>query len=259
MKIDRVILASDFNPTYYGFWNRLSEVYVEKFDITPTLLFFGTPHQCFYEAGLNENYGNIVGVTPNPAYHLPWQTTWGLFWATQMFPNDVCLIIGIDQVPLSGMFIKHMIKDFNDDAYVMLIADAYNTRWNLPGGASPSSYHIAKGSTFNRVYSFDQHFWRETEKVYNSGVEALWESTEGKWGIDESYSSHKLRQYDGEIVSLDNFRLLEQNRIECFRDRETPYDMNRLRAGGYSEAHLCRPYENHKEYIKTIYENIPRS
>lgn len=255
MKVDRVILASDFNPLYYGFWNPLSKVYHDKFGIRATLMWFGSYDE-LKQAGISREYGDVIFIKHNEKYHLPWQTTWSLFWGTKQFLNDTCLIMGIDQVPLSGMFIKDMIKDI--EGYAILLAEAYGNKWSNDGGASPSSYHIAKGSVFNDVYQFEDTFEAETEKVYNSGIQALWESTEGKWGIDESYSCHKLRQYTGQIHSFDNFRLLEQNRIECCRNQEPEYDTVRLLAGGYSEAHLCRPYETHKQYIDNLYEQIPR-
>jgi len=42
MKIDRVILSVDNNPTYRVFWNIVSKIWKEKFNINPTLFFHGT-------------------------------------------------------------------------------------------------------------------------------------------------------------------------------------------------------------------------
>lgn len=254
MKVNRVILSSNYNPTYYEFWNPLSKVYHDKFGIRATLIWFGA-YQEAKEAGISREYGDVIYVQPNEKYHTPWQTTWGLFWATQFFLEDTCLIIGIDQVPLSGMFIFDMIKDLPEDAYALLIADAYGSMWDK--GASPSSYHIAKGSTFVKIYDFDANFALEAEKVYNSGIDALWENTEGKWGIDETYSCHKLRQSGANIHGFSNFRLLEQKRIECCRNQEPTYDIERLKNHDYSEAHLCRPFSNHSQYIQQLYDSIP--
>jgi len=258
MKIDRVILSSNNNPLYYHFWNPLSKVYFEKFNILPTLIWFGTKEE-IKELGLSEQYGQIIISGHNENYPLPFQTTWALFYYTKLFPNDVCLTIGIDQVPLSGMFIKDMIKDFSGDSYNMLIADAYLPHhWSKEGGASPTAYHIAKGSTFNNIYKFENTFEAEIEKMCNSGVKAFWEDTAGRWGIDETYSSSKLREYKGEINSLNNFGLLCERRIECERHIETPFDTDRLKAGWYSESHLCRPFTNHTEYITRMFNTISK-
>ena len=257
MKIDRVILASNNNPMYYEFWEPLSKVYREKLGIKPTLVWIGTEDEVS-KLGLK---GEIIVIEPHPSYHIPWQTTWALFYCAARYFNDTSLIIGIDQIPLSGMFIRDMLEYVNPDAYVQMIDDAYlPNHWSLPNGSSPSSYHIAKGYVFNKVYGFEDKFQKEIEKVANSGIQALWENTEGRWGIDESYSCHKIREYwsnGGAVHTFGAFRKLEQNRIECCRNQEPPYDMNRLRTGGYSESHLCRPYSNHKAYIDGILANIP--
>lgn len=256
MKVNRVILSSNNNELYYPFWNVLSPVYKEKFGIQPTLVWVGTYPE-LEECKIDTSLGDVVVVNPDPDYHIPWQTTWALFWATQLFLEDTCLIIGIDQIPLSQLFLK-MVEGFSEDSYNMLIADAYSpNHWSKTGGASPSSYHIAKGSTFCDVYQFDKDFKSEIEKVGKSGISGLWENTEGRWGIDESYSCYKLREWTGKINSLDQFRFLEQRRIECCRNQEPVYDINKLKSGWYSESHLCRPYTNHKEYIDTLINNIP--
>jgi len=256
MKIDRVILSTNNNPTYYHFWNPLSKVYVEKFGIQPTLVFAGTQDE-LNELNLSTEYGEIIVQPTHPDYHIPWQTTWMLFWATQFYPSETCLIIGIDQVPLSGMFIKDMIKDINENSYAMLIADAYRpNHWTST--SSPSSYHIAKGSTFDKVHNFECDWLTEATKVHSSGIKGFWEDTEGRWGIDESYSCHNLRNAkEVNIVSLNNFTLLCERRIECERHKETPYDINKLQQGWYSESHLCRPFTNHVNYITNLFNSIP--
>jgi hypothetical protein len=52
---------------------------------------------------------------------------------------------------------------------------------------------------------------------------------------------------------------MEDTRIECFRDKETPYNMDKLRNGEYSHAHLCRPFSDHENYILNMFNNIPKS
>jgi hypothetical protein len=255
MKVDRVILSSNFNPLYYNFWNPLSKVYKEKFGIEPTLMWLGTKEEMI-EANISDEYGDVVIVEANDKHPIAWQTTWALFWGTKFYKDDTCWVMGIDQVPLSKMFIN-LVKDLKDTDYAMLISDAYLPHhWTKT--ASPSSYHIAKGSTFTEVYSFEESFIKETDKLVNSGVDAFWEDTEGRWGIDESYSCYKLREAkDTNIVGFNTFNVLVERRIECERHKETPYSIEKLNAGWYSESHLCRPFTNHTEYLTTLFNSIP--
>ena len=257
MKINRVILSSNANPTYADFWNPLSKVYSEKFGISPTLVWMGTEEEA-KEFNISDEYGEVIYQPFHPDFHIPWQTTWALFWATQFYPEDVCIIMGIDQVPLSNRFFNK-VHPLSDDDYAMLIADAYRPHfWDLEGSASPSSYHVAKGSTFDKVHQFEGDWLKEAEKVHASGVKGFWEDTEGRWGIDETYSCKKLRADHGVTIhSFNGFGELVEHRIECERHKETPYDVDRLRSGWYSESHLCRPFGNHVEYITKLFNDIP--
>ena len=271
MKIDRVLLASNNNKVYYEFWNPLSKIYREKFGIIPTLVWVGTEEEA-NSVGISDEYGEIMIVTPNLKHSIPSQCAWGLFWATQFFKDEVCFICGIDEVPLSGMFLKDLIHKYDDDSYIMMIADAYlPDHWSIECSTSPSGQHIAKGSTFVDIYKFEEKFEDEIEKIFNSGTHEAYLSTHPngywpvildhpKWGIDETYFSHILRNYKGEkkIQSLNNFNMMKDRRIDCMRDYEIPYDLNKLRSGWYSQAHLCRPFDAHREYILNMVNEIPK-
>jgi len=268
MKIDRVILASNENINYYPFWNPLSKVYKENFKIEPTLIWFGEESD-IERLGLSTDYGNIIVQSPHPNYRVGWQTTWSLFYYTKFFPGETITTMGIDQAPLSDIFFRQLIEDTTDEQYVMLIDDAYMPiYWENHNGTSPSAYHIANSEVFNKVYEFEDDFHKEVEKVYNTPVErdwnptcAFWTSGEEKWGLDESYTSKKLREYKtkgGNINAKSRFRLLRDRRIECYRTKETSYDDNLLQNGFYSESHLCRPYTDHVDYINRMLSLIPK-
>lgn len=258
MKIDRVILTSNNNENYYHFWNIVSKIYKINFNITPTLIWFGNEEE-IETLGLSKEYGDIICQKPHEKYQVPWQTTWGLFYFTKFFKDEVCLTIGIDEIPLSKMFINDLIEKIDNDSYVTLIDDAYHTHWTIDGGVSPSAYHIAKGKTFNEIYNFEEDFFLEIEKVYQS-KDSFYSEGEDKWGIDESYSSKKMRAFKNRnlIKSLGHFGMLVNRRIDCNRDKEPNYDVDLMKNGHYSEIHLCRPYTNHINYIDTLIKQIPK-
>ena len=83
--------------------------YKENFNITPTLIWFDEESK-FNELGLSKEYGDVIFQKPHPGYQVPWQTTWGLFYFTKFFKDEVCMTMGIDQIPLSTMFVKDLIS-----------------------------------------------------------------------------------------------------------------------------------------------------
>jgi hypothetical protein len=260
MKIDRVILSTNNNPTYYQFWNPLSKLYKENFGIKPTLIFIGSEKE-LEGLELSKDYGDILRQDIVESKDVSWTTTWALFYFTKFFPNDVCLINGIDQIPMGSKFLIDYIKDIKDEKYVMLIDDAYKILNNKndwsEGGHSPSAYHIAKGELFNKVYSFEKTFQEEIKKIENINLNSMW----GIWGMDEAYSSQVLYKKKGEveIECLSKFQeILDGARVECNRTHETKYSLEKLQNNYYIECHSCRPYSNHKKYLDDIFNNVPK-
>lgn len=260
MELNRVILSSDNNPLYYDFWNNLSKTYSQKFGIVPTLIFFGT-HSEFKNAGLSDNYGEIVfekkvnGVST-------WQYTWALFYYTKFYQEEVCAIMGIDQIPLGTYFLRDVIKDVPIDNYVMLIDDQYKLERKFPhkwdeGGFSPSAYHMGKGRTFSDVFSFEDSFEDEIKKINYLPIPTMWGD---KWGMDEAYSCKKLREYKNRerISDLSLSKDFLSRRIDCHRQIEVDYDVNMLQNNFFIECHSCRPYHNHKQYIDNMFNNIKK-
>lgn len=265
MRVDRVILSSNFNPTYYDFWNPLSKLWKVNFKIQPTLIWVGTEEEK-EKAHLNEDYGDIIVVDEEISYPIPWVTTWSLFYHTKFFQHETCLIMGIDQIPTSDYFINEKIKSIDGNSYVMLLDDAYCGKgksgcWKSPGGCCPSAYHISKGSTFNEVYGFESNFIEELKKLNETHtIVKMYQNSQNKWGMDESYSSEKLREYHNKGGKIDAlslaYELSPNRRIECFRNKEVGYDLKKLQEGFYVESHICRPYKNHKNYIDNLIKNI---
>lgn len=259
MKTDRVILVSNNNPMYYEFWNKLSYTYSTKFNIKPTLIYFGK-EQDVEELNLSTEYGEII-VQQVDGNIEPWIYTWALFYFTKNYLNDVCAIMGIDQIPLGTYFLKDSIKDIDDSKYVMLIDDQYKLEGKYPkkwdeGGFSPSAYHIAKGSTFSDIYRFEDSFEKEILKLKNIKLKTMWSNL---WGMDEAYSSNVLMNYSDRSRIVDLSKSIEflRRRIDCYRSIEVPYDINLMNNNFYIECHSVRPYSNHKNYLNNLFDNIP--
>lgn len=260
MKIDRVILVTNNDPLYYDFWEKLSYTYKEKFGIIPTLVFFGDKDE-LNSLNLSTEYGDILiqKKVPNIPY---WQYTWALFYFTKFYPNETCIIMGIDQIPLGTFFLKDCIESVDENNYVMLIDDQYkfekkyHLKWD-EGGFSPSAYHIAKGKTFNEIFEFEETFELEIQKIHNLNIQTMWDE---QWGTDEAYSCKKLKNFKdrSRISDLSKTNDFLSRRIDCHRNFEIPYSLDSLNKNIYIECHSCRPYKSHKNYLDNLFNNIPK-
>jgi len=254
MKIDRVIYCLNDNPTYTGFWNVFSRVWKLKYDIQPTLIYVGDSEE-IQKNELSDEYGDIVClpvvdevvVDPN----LDWSVTWGLFYGASLFKDDVCITSGIDQLPLTDKFFKFLENsEISNDAYVVGLAGAY---LDLPD-IHPSSYHVARGDVYKRIFGIDDDWSVEVKKVFSHRFK-YHRLPENFWALDEAYSSEIINTCGSEIVLFNMFHdYFNPHRLN--RSSNLNYNKAALQAGEYSELHSVRPYEDYKEYIDTLISDL---
>lgn len=271
MKIDRVILSVDNNPTYTVFWNIVSKIWKEKFNINPTLFFHGTEKDF-----INNNF-NVEGCDYKILNNLPeisdpspnWVVPWSLFWGASLFEDDVCLLSGIDQIPIGNYFFDQLSK-IEDDKFVIGFSDAYktynkdtlgyfNTKTNV---LYPSSHLVGKGKNFKKIFTIEESFEDELNKVYNSKdryyLNNKFYNDSKLWGLDECYASEKLSAHENknEIIMLDIFwNYWHPRRIDLNGGINVDFNLELLKNGHYSEV-TCKGYEEYKEKMESIIQNI---
>lgn len=256
MKIDRVIMCLNNNKNYTCYWNIVSEVWNNIYKIDPVLIFIGS------EEELNSNnfkYKEKIIRINNLDLPLCY-VTWSLFWATQFFENETCMITGIDQVPLSNFFINE-IEKIPEEKYIVGISDCYenytkdilgyfNTKTNV---LYPSSHQVAKGKNFKNIFNLEEKWEDEASKFINS-ADRYFISNVGLWGLDECYSSEKISMYDQskiEYLKIGKSWFLP-NRIYL---GSTKYSILEIEKGVYSEA-TYKPCYHYTNEICNIIKNI---
>lgn len=268
MKVNKVIIAVDDNPKYVSFWNIVAPVWSEIFKITPILVFNGTL-ESFNSLNLNVKEGEyfIVNKLDGINESRPdWAVTWSLFWGASKFENDVCMLTGIDQIPL-GKFFFEELSDITDDNFVIGFSDAYkkydkntlgyfNTNSNV---MYPSSHLVGKGNLFKEIFEIDDLWETEVSKVYSNKNKYYlnchyYPGT--SWGLDECYASDKLESYTNKdkIFHLDIFwSFWHKNRIDLGSSSQRFFDPQKLKTGYYSEL-TTKNYHSNKPLVNKIIE-----
>lgn len=246
MNIDKVILCVDNNQNYTCYWNVVADVWINKYKIEPILVFVGS------ESELKNNdfkyKEKIIRVDKlnYPVCHI----TWSIFWATQFFENETCLITGIDQIPLSNFFIES-ISGISNEKYVVGLSDCYegytkdtlgyfNTSTNV---LYPSSHHVAKGRMFKKIFELNKDWNEESNNLISSSDRYY--LSQNMWGIDECYSSEKISLFDQSEIEY-----LKIGRSWFLKNRiylgSTRYNILDISKGVYSEATYkpCYAYAN---------------
>ncbi|TXH14394.1 MAG: hypothetical protein E6R03_09355 [Hyphomicrobiaceae bacterium] len=224
------------------------------FGFEPTLSFLGTESER-KELRLEE-HGEVVTLDPSFGARRAvrdWRVTWGLFYAASLFPVDICMTHGIDQIPLSRYFDSLFLCP---DKYVVGLADAYGS-----DSIFPSSHHVAVGELFKSELEVENRWEDEITKVEKYGEEHKSEFSlpffdqRTFWGLDEIRSSSLLLRSPSADLKQGIFHsVLRQNRLD--RGTSLHYDPRRLLEGGYSEIHCPRPILPHTRYIETLLSGI---
>jgi hypothetical protein len=248
MKIDRVIFCLNANKTYTSYWNIVSKVWSEIYNIKPTLGFVGTPEQADI-LNLSDKHGEIIiipnpSITPNDVFS--WSVTWALLYVPTLFPDDVCMTSGIDQIPLGNRLFIDSVSEISEDKFYVGFANAYgHNKWH------PSSHLVAKGEIYKNLCNIEPDFKAEIEKIEKWGRANRTVS----WGLDEWYLGQFLRN-NSNVVLGDIFEDWRAARL-C-RSTNLKYDVKKIQSNYYSEIHAPRPYESVKDYIDKLVEILLR-
>jgi hypothetical protein len=270
MKIDRVILTLNNNKTYTPFWNIVAPIWKNIFNITPTLIFNGTQEE-FDSNNFDLSFGDYIILNSIPEVSEPnpdWSVTWSLFWGASQYPDDVCLLSGIDQIPIGNFFFKEILK-YDNDKFIIGFSDAYanynihtlgyfNTQTNV---LYPSSHLVGKGKKFKEIYQILDDWEKEIVKVFNTKDRYYLKNNfypNRLWGIDECYSSEMISIFDkqDDIIHLGIFwDYWHKNRIDLSGKINDNFDINLVQSGYYSEL-TCKGIEKYKNEIEMIINNL---
>lgn len=253
MKIDRVIVVLNNNKNYVSFWNVFSKIWKTKFKVTPTLMFVGTDDE-LKENDLSQKYGEIIRLEPLSEVvldsSLDWSVTWALFYGPTLFPEEVCMTSGIDQLPLSDKFIASISED-SKESYIVGFAGAYRDIPNI----FPSSHHVALGKTFKEMYEIEDDWHSEIRKVFNT--RSRYTRLSGNyWGLDEAYSSERLLDSNSDKIVYKDIFHSDWVPYRLDRGGILSYDVEKLKSGFYTELHAPRPYEKYEQYLDTLIEEM---
>ena len=265
--IDRVIFCLTNNDKYIGFWNYISKLYREKYDTIPTLMFSGSTDELnnlITSGQISTKFGEIICLSrvDNILYdqNLDWTCTWGLFYGASLFPNDICMLSGIDQIPLNDCFYKKM-KDLDvESEYIVAFSDGYDH----PGASYPSAHHVGYGKYYKEIYEIENEWKNELNKIYSFRNKWFESSATNFWGMDEAYSTFMINEY---IASNKNIKI---NLVKNFSKEWRVKKLDRahgvitvneqllslIKNGYFNEYHSVRPFSLNENMDK-IYDAIP--
>jgi len=234
LKIDRVIVATDANPTYIHFWPIVAQAWKRKFGIKPTLALIA-----YEDVVVDESLGDVIRFEPIPGVPTAIYAQAIRILLPALFEDEVSLTSDIDMVPLSNDYFTQVIQHVPDHCFVIYMNKAYPEDYP----AFPMCYNAARGSTFKEIFSINSK--EDIAKTIKQ-----WHSLGLGFQTDERMLYKHITSWkDG------TSRVVKLNDVTGPRrvDRSNwSYDKQLLQKNYYIDAHCLRPYHDHKCHIDQL-------
>jgi hypothetical protein len=234
MKIDRVMLAWDGNPFYDGFYQMHRKMW-DKLGIKTGLVFVANGKN----AALIPKEGDVVVIedkstvpfTPPPGRN--WKATMSIIHGPRLFPGEVIYVTGMDQFPASRRFFNALAPAPDDHLVSGIGSLTHLTTGNL----------VAHHDTWGRIMApAPKDFTELLEWTWQLGLDVSgYGNIATGWGLDEVLFTQLANQCEGlQVTTL--FK-------DCWDDwlnrvlgiTQVVPDMEKLKAGYYSELHIRLP------------------
>src|SRR3990170_756122 len=120
LKINRVILAVDTNPTYIQFWPVTARAWHKILGVRPTLALIADS-----SVHVEKSVGDVIRFDPIPGIPTSLQAQTIRLLLPALFENDVCILSDIEMMPLNRKYFENSVKSVDENSFVVFRDRAY--------------------------------------------------------------------------------------------------------------------------------------
>ena len=245
MKLTKVILSANDNPTYLDYWPYVSIAWRELIGIEPVLFYIGDKKKV---ESLSQ-YGQVINVGVSDNWDIVNQSQSVRLWAGTIFPDEYMIISDIDMLPISGDYYINSVKEVADDCLVSYTSDVLNYGFYLRHPQLPMCYLAGKGSTFNEILGLNVGFtWEDfmnqlksSDSGYGTDQKYFWKKFLS-WKTEDRYVGLNRGWIDGKIAT---------NRLDKVKWPEGDYNI-----GLYYDSHLPIPLKENFSRCKQLFDKL---
>lgn len=238
LKLDRVILASDANPTYLQFWPLVARAWKQLIGVQPTLILIADE-----SVQVDETLGDVIRLKPIEGVSTATYAQCVRLLAPAYYENEVCIISDIDMLPISREYFCDSIKDFSDSTFVVYRDKAYGEN----SKRFPMCYNAGKGRLFKSIFRFSSvdDIPRLVQKWVEMGL---------GWNTDEIMLLAYVRNWP---YMKDHCAFLGHTSMESRRIDRANWRYSKTRLGNYYiDAHMVRPLDAYYDEIKALADDL---
>jgi hypothetical protein len=250
MKIDYVIVSTDNNELYDGYWEIIKEAWIKIVGATPILVSVG-------DNDFFEKYSDhiLIGYKKVEGIETSFQSQIARIFATSLYDDKTFLISDLDMIPLSKSYFVDNANEVNDDSILIYTSDAYGYNNQI---RYPMCYNLAKGKTFKEILDINKSFEEFVKDL--KLLNLSWDYP--LWDTDELYIGKCINKFEqinsNRIVKLQRgFREgYATKRIDRDYWFNVNYDFKKISEEYYIDSHLLRPYKQHKIEIDRLISHL---
>ena len=236
MKLDTVILSSNENQDYLGFWPIVSKAW-KMMGIEPILIYTGKE-----KVNLD---GNIIYFDPKNFNSSFVAQNIRLLYPS-ILKNKTVIISDIDSLPLSRKYYLDSVKNISSNSFVIYRPKA------CPPNMISIMWNAASSKTWNEVFKVDseKEIYKKLKKWYSSSY-----SPQGKaWYTDQIQLRKNINKFSKKnfdrVIELDD-DLIGFNRFNR-TSLEKNYKEMKKQNIKFSDFHMPKPYERNKDLIDEV-------
>jgi len=236
LTINRVILGVNDNPEYLDFWPIVAEGW-KSLGIQPTLALIAHA-----DTVIDESLGDVIRFEPIPGIPTSFQAQTIRNLLPALFPDDGCLISDMDMIIVDKQFFIDHAAQYPDDAFITYHDGALK---HIPHNY-PMCYNVARGSTWAELFNI--HTMSEiTERL------KAWYLLGLGWDSDQVILATTLDFWHSAPTRFIKLGYNVEKRI----DRANWwYSVEAIQSGYYRDAHLLKPYKDHKREIDALVAHL---
>lgn len=236
IEINRVIVATNNNPTYIEFWPVVAPLW-EQMGFRPTLALIADE-----SCSVDTSIGDVIRFKPIPGVSEALQAQCVRLLLPILYPNDGCIISDIDMLPISRTYFVEGAKKCPDNAFLVYRDKA----WPEGSKRFPMCYFTAKGAIFSSIFGISKQ-----EEI--SPLIEEWSKLGFGWDTDEKV----LYKYTTNWEASGNQLILLGKGVERRLDRITwDAQMKTLSIKDYIDSHCPRPYSAYRDSIDRVVKSI---
>ena len=246
MKIDYVVVATDNNPFYDGYWEIVKKTWKHVVGVKTILVTIGDEdyHKIY------DDY-ELIGYKKVEEIPTSFQSQVSRLFVTKTYLDKTFLTSDIDMIPLCKWYFVDNSDKVDENSLLIYSADAYGYNNQI---RYPMCYNLATGKVYNEIMDLNCSYEEFIHRLYSLNIEPLWDTDELFWGkcVSEFETNPNTQN---RVVKL--HRGWGQGaHLRIDRDYWGRYDFSKVKEGYYIDSHLERPYSLYKNSIDSLVNDL---